>query len=861
MVEEFSDIGHKMEPGEPNVPTSDKISIVLANLDPEGNQRYPYSFWLNARRTVEEGGTLTMEIFFRVEVGGATEFIGVYDSTSYGIRDEKVTISIKDLSDIIRQDKRRMLKTFELNNAEIHALGAPNDTENFNMLPDLTDHVGASVEHEAITFQLIGDVVQTRGADRVVDNDPALTFSHPFFKHIGAGREVDIDVTRNMYIQIGETTLFTRCRYWSSFNQFGRNTSSFFYLTVYHSKEAIIGGNIIPRGRFFRNDDLEALEVGNKVNLKIHDYSVPDPDSGSYITDDIILSDVDIPAYENYIFGCSYVQDGSDIKLTTERYTFFDVVQETLNIFENYFAERFGSGGLSGTIEVLEDASSAAGTGSKASYDVNIFAEVPEDFEFVIIGGSDYWESSKIQAVAGDSIAAMTQKIRDAINSGPSSESWSADATGPEEVHVETNINRADFNGFQPFTEPRYYADDWLSFSAVSGGAWDEISGGINVKIGDDVDVTTATIAAGTSKEDIATAIKTALEADGTFNANYTATIDGAVVTINRSTAGNKIAIEVDPGSTGVAVSAESLFNRFDLFDTSKLIDRNRMAFYADPVFFGWIDKSLVEILVGVAWQTTAYLYTTSEGKIAIHSRDWYVDNVDDVYVDAGSYSEQTLLDASLEPTSGIERENGFQSYSLEHPIDIIEINNLRSDETETIIAGGLEVVSEVEIIDRSGGTRIEEQVSRFPASKNQELKTSNFRIFDLGVPSQNEITEGIPVLRLSPLDPAWPHLETIDDFIPTPKTQLFRFYESFKWPVETIQVEAFRPDYPNLEIGDYVALENLNLYLVKDLSVSPGSQALNLTLEFKQGLINESITVDTDQITVDTTTITVDHT
>lgn len=859
IVEEFSEIGHEVEPGEPNIPSSDEVSITLANLDPEGNQRYPYSFWRDARRTPEEGGTLAMEIFFRVEVGGQTEFIGVYDSVSYGIRDEKVTISIKDLLNIFKDDQREMLKTFELTGIEAHRLAGANDPDNYNLLGDLTDHVGNSLTHEAITFQLISQQRTTRGADRVVTNDPAIDFSHPWLSHVGLRRGEEIDITRNMYVQIGDTTLFTRCRYWSEVSTAGRNTSNFVYLTIYHSKEDLQSG-VIPRGRFFADDDLTPIEEGDTVNLFIHDYSVPDPVSGSYFTDDVVVRDVDIPAYKNFIFGCSYVEDGGDIQLSTERYSYFDVVEATLRIFENYFAERFGSGGREGTIEVLSDASSAAGTGSKATFEIDIISSPPEQVSFVIIPGSDYWESALIDLAEGESITSVRTKIIDAINQGPSGASWLAQAGGPD-IICQTDINRADFNGFDPITNPLQIANDIISMTTVSGGAFDEISGGINVKIGNDVDVTTAAISSGASKATIATAIKDALEADSNFNAAYTASIDGAVVTVSLSGAGDKVEIEVDPGSTGVAIEVNNLINSYDLFDLSKLIERNRYAFYSDVIFFGWIDKDIAEVLVGVAWQTTCYLYTTSEGKIALHSRDWYEENIDDVYIDAGSYSQQTLLDQDLEPTSGIEREDGFQSYSLKHPIDIIELNNVATDQERTIIAGGLEVVKEVEIISRDGGTQIVEQTSRYPAAKNQKLKTSNFRIHDLGVPSQNNITEDAKILRLSPLDPAWPHLETIEDFLPTPRTQLYRFYNSFKWPVETVNVETERNIYPNVSIGDYIALENLNLYLVKNLSVAPGPLTLQLTLEFKQGLINESITWDATDLTFDSTEETFDHT
>lgn len=856
IIDEFSPIGHAIEPGEPNLPTADEMTIVLANLSPTGVQRYPYTFWRDNSRTPEEGGTLPIEIFFRVEILGKTEFLGVYDSVSYGTRDEKLSLTIKDLAGLLKDDKRRMLRTFELPELEVISAD-PADTGN-NLLPQAVDHAGTPIEHEALTFTLFDRTAASPGVNRV-SRPRGMDVNHAFIRHLGIRLDdpaFDLDtydVTRNVFVQIGETTLFTRVRFWGLAGVVGTTSFSRLHMTVYHWKNPV--GSTIPRGRFFKSDQLDAIAEGDLLKMKIHDYRIPPASQIAQQGDgDVIISDVDIPAYENYLGGCSYSEQGGQVQLTTARYSYFDVIKRTLEIFENYIGTRFTNGAIKGSIEVLTDAEEASGAGSQASYTITAIQPAQLAYEYRIVADNEYWESDLVSIDQYESILGQEVKIRNAINAGKSKVNWTAALNPGGGVLVTSKAETSKFNGFVPFVWPLHWSTE-VNATIITGGVDGDISGGVRIQIGDDIDVTTADIIPGEDRLSIAQKIKDALDADPAFTGTYTATLNGAIVDI--SGGGEKLAINVDAQLTRLEFDIRNLITSYALFDTSRLISRNRHAFFADPIFFGWVDKKLSEILVGAAWQTTAYLFTTAEGKLALHSRDWF-ETLPDLY--QPGYPATLLADQYLEPISGVERENGFSSYSIEHPVDVVEINNVASDETKKIYVDA-NVKQVVEVIDRSGTEHLTWETLDGPSANNKELKTSNFRIYDLGVPSQNEVAEDIPVLRLSPTDPAWPHSHTLDDFLPTPLIQAIRFAKSFQWPVETINDEFFRLRYPDLAIGDYVVLENLNLYLVKQMSIQPGSLVTSVEMEFKKGLTETSITWDSDQETFDSTLLTFDHT
>lgn len=252
-----------------------------------------------------------------------------------------------------------------------------------------------------------------------------------------------------------------------------------------------------------------------------------------------------------------------------------------------------------------------------------------------------------------------------------------------------------------------------------------------------------------------------------------------------------------------------------DLFDTSRVTTLHRKAFWADVAMTGLAENTLSEALVGMARQTSSWLYTNRFGQIVVHSRNY----VDDVI--SGAAHSEPVLDIDWEYLDGDSLDSGFTTYEAEVPFDIIEINNLISDKTSTFISDSV-------------GLRNQ------PALRNKKISLSNFRLTDLAVPLDPN-PFGMPVLRYSPNDASWPHSHTLENFLPKPQEQLRVMAESFGYPEEITRIKI-PVGYSNMVVDsqetslDYLISEDNIVWWVREEIINADSLTLECEIQ-KEGV------------------------
>lgn len=246
-----------------------------------------------------------------------------------------------------------------------------------------------------------------------------------------------------------------------------------------------------------------------------------------------------------------------------------------------------------------------------------------------------------------------------------------------------------------------------------------------------------------------------------------------------------------------------------DLFDISKAAGKHRRCFWADVLMTGWLgekQKKIADIIVAAARQCNNYLYTTPDGKIAFHDRTWWKSYTDSNQLPAGSIS---LDDYPYQYHKGEVEDGGYESFSIEYPVDIIEINNVEQDAKEQLS------------VDNAG-------IRTKQSLRDKELSISNYRarISDLGVP--NERFKGLrKVFRYSPGDASYAPAHALDDFVNDAIAQAVEFAESLTWPTRYIYPQLSTIDFPGLELGSYMHKQTSNageyeVYLVTRINYTP---------------------------------------
>lgn len=842
LVERVSDISRSVEPGEPNLPSPESYTIQIANLNPDGSQRYPLSFWQDASRQEEEGATQELQLYIQIFVDDQPQFTGVLKRVRYAKYDTVCSLEMRDLTDLLRTEERTMFKSFEfdiprpLGPVSDENLGIIIDGPNsgYNDLPPLKSLDDETIPHETLTFQLF--VGPWSGGTRADGRDGSEGFSRtgqfneisnegqpafPFAWHLGWQElpyvtpvgdndgEVLAEQIRPAYVQIGDITVFTRIRLWVIQNRNDANSRSRqeCWISIWHNATAPSGG-VIPRGRFIWDSELITTET-EEMKLILHE-----PNFG--YDEDVAINAGLLPHDKNFIFGLPFINNGTNIQLTSDEYAYFDVLEKTREIINADVSTRHTDQGLSGWIEVT-DFDPNANEGDKASASIAISYVPSYDTEYKVeISKPDGYTrfSYPLNSQEGMTMNDLVQAFILQIDAGPTGEFWDATQTEGNEFTITAKDEGEEWNFYRIYIYEKLNGA-WqvvktpnfpTNVSTTGGTTGGYVADSIDFLIGINVFATTPNIEAGDTLADIAKKIYDAAVAVGDAELEFT--LDGERVNVV-SYRGAIQGLSLNVGTTNVEWDSETLSGSYDIFDVSKLRDEYRLAFYSDVIMFGWLEKTVIECLVAVGWQTSSHIFTTADGKIAIHSRDFYEtfpNNVNDP-----DFQATLIEDAAWEPASGNTYDEGFSSYEAEVFQDIIEVNNVRSRQKRKIYA------------DKDG------ERSR-PSLNNKKVNIGNYRIHDLSVTFQ-----GVPY-RYSPGDEIWSG-SPLAEFLPTGQEQLNILARTFPFPITATTLRIYWPDYQDVDGGGYVWGQDSDLWLVKNIRINPRSLVATLDIEFKKTL------------------------
>lgn len=293
----------------------------------------------------------------------------------------------------------------------------------------------------------------------------------------------------------------------------------------------------------------------------------------------------------------------------------------------------------------------------------------------------------------------------------------------------------------------------------------------------------------------------------------------------------------------------ENLLNKYIKGTSYNLIkdfeDENEFSqysFVSDLIHYGWVNENIIDIITGSGMQISAYIHATEDGYIKYSHRSIY-----DIFFNSGFnlgnfvklYKEFYKID------KGNSYNYGSKNYKIEFK-DLIELNNLESSESfeRELNSDGIVVNS---------------------ISKPKDLKISNYRTTDAGVPPSIEDTPpDYPVLRYSPIS------ENIginkNKFINLYLDQAKKTISSLRYPSEmfTVSIDFLfnsSLNYESISVGDiiidgdeYDESGSILLYLVKKIIYDVNkiySESTSLTVdlfylgEFSIGEISEFININ----------------
>lgn len=824
-------IGRSLEPGLPNLPTSESFSFTLNNLNEDESEKYPMSFWLSESRTEAEGATQILQIYFKVAVNGITQFVGILKDVKYVQWNAQCRISLGDISELLRAGGGRMLKSFSVEGLSPESIDAPSIGN--NTLPTLRDLDGNVIPHEAMTFLLGASAwsstqVPQPKLDIIVDDPDATVTAKRDFEfafHLGwddldyifsvslNNGSVLAESIRPVWVQIDEITVFTRVRFWviQIMNDAGTRFRQELRCTIWHNAQ-VPSGQTLPIGRFLFDDQL-ITEVTSDMEIIFHE-----PNLG--FDDDISVFIGLLPSDKNFIFGIPYKESGGEIVMTQDDYAYFDIIKATTDILNTNIAINHTSQQLTGSF-TIETGANPVGGGTKADA-LLVVTGAPFSSEDIFIrmtapDGVTQLNSSVASISPTDTLAMIAQKLASAIDSGTTSVLWNGSNPASNEVLIEADATGSDENGWLVQVFSTEFGDVGLLIktglaveSPTDGGTdGDFFAEGIDIYIGENLIATTANIAESETPEDVAIKCLNALQ---TANpANYSFTRD--VATINIVSVNPFIEqITLDTKATGVTWTSQDITGDFNAFNTDRLIDENRLVYWSDLMMFGWAENSILEAIIRVTWQVSGFLFTNKDGQFSLHSRRWFEVFPDNL--NSPDFDAIQIPDEDWEPLGGDQFETGFISYETDHPTSLIPVNNLVSPETKKIFS------------DKDGKRDK-------PALKNQSVRIGNFRIGDLSVTSLGNL------FRRSPSDPLFPSALTLDNFISTPQLQLDRIAKSLVFPVKRNQIRIYQPDFPAVDVGGYIYGQDGELYLVTRIRVQPQSLTYELEIEFKKEIID----------------------
>lgn len=365
--EQISDVQglqFRIEPGKPAEPKIDEVDFELKNLDHQGNEIYPDSWFEQESLSVEDGAVAPLQLFFRVEMTDFNNrgFTGVVSKKSYGKWRETVTVTIKDPRSLISESNTYMLKPFSFNQKELLEKGETQDTT--AGFPDFWDTgfdlEGTEVTDEYLQFNVLKsptaeswsevefehDYPHHRNLHEVMHDNPPDYGTQLLENDTGNDRINATDTFRSTYVQIGENTILTRVfesvvAYIRVLERDGDGIPTeteqwaVLQMWVVHAKN----GNyttesedtVLERGRFFEDDKGTDLVVNQKYSVTIYDYRYDDNDV--LLDQPPNFDDGDMTYTNGYAIELNAAGDEYDI---SNSFGAFNVLDVTITAFEDH---------------------------------------------------------------------------------------------------------------------------------------------------------------------------------------------------------------------------------------------------------------------------------------------------------------------------------------------------------------------------------------------------------------------------------------------------------------------------------------------------------------------------------------------
>lgn len=349
MLSDSGVFSHRLESGEPSIPTLDSTTVAIRNIDENGVEHYGYeAFWEAQARTSGEGSTFPLELYFKAKIKDQTVFTGILNGVDYDRRKDVCTVTMSDFLRAFGDDKRVMFKGVVQENLEVLSAG----TNNSAAITSLDDEDGNSIDYEKLTFNIeflsylysgspqfvsplavhaeINEVL----ADAIFDFPPSTA---PF-----AGLEYFSEY-RNMFVTIGKNTLLTKCRFIVIVSKLNSPNELFllFRVEVLHLKNTANGVytdesvNVFEPGRFLK-DDNTIISVGDKFKVTFWDYDYYNNDG------DILMKSGDFPETDAYIGGFSAAASGTSWQLDSSvSHSRFDVLTKMQTILDREVSAQF----------------------------------------------------------------------------------------------------------------------------------------------------------------------------------------------------------------------------------------------------------------------------------------------------------------------------------------------------------------------------------------------------------------------------------------------------------------------------------------------------------------------------------------
>lgn len=257
-IKTFSGLKFSMEAGKPGEPKVDGISFTLQNFDHNGNERYDDGWFDSNSRSKAEGGLFPGQLFFNVQIPDTgAQFAGVLDTKKYSAYRNEVTVDVKSLLELTRDNNLTMLQEINLGQCEFY-----NPLRNFNGTDLRDDPIHAQYMVCSTTHDMNGrqrliehfgytDIGQVPvGAPEGITVGGSTYEDPPFYEGLAFVKVNNI--TLLVTLQIGHTGDWIDVYFWHMNND----------------NITVDGGKILQRGRFFGNEEGDDLQpIGYNVTL------------------------------------------------------------------------------------------------------------------------------------------------------------------------------------------------------------------------------------------------------------------------------------------------------------------------------------------------------------------------------------------------------------------------------------------------------------------------------------------------------------------------------------------------------------------------------------------------------------------